>query len=319
MAAWAALADSQAELEAALASGEWRSVVATVDHVLLRETMKLSAEQVAALNEWATIYRVRRTRQTEEDGAPEAPTPTRGRISINYSRTRISPAVRGCTTRSDSAVYRPDRTLLKKLFAVPIEQGHAENQQSGRLAGALDVYLAHELRRAGFDTDVVYPRRVASRGSCRPRLWVWNEPWRGWRLPLRRQTCPATLRSVRLLVSATRRCRVPRMRAFSGASIYRKQVDVAVSAWDTGPVLLISGKTQVKSYANNTNNRYEEAIGEAINLRDRYPMTALGYAFLRPRHDHQFPGLRASVRPTAPAPPARRPVRRDDAVDCQLD
>lgn len=61
---------------------------------------------------------------------------------------------------------------------------------------------------------------------------------------------------------------------------YAKQVDVAVSAWQRVPDVLVSTKTQFSSYAKNKNNRYEEALGEAPNLRDRYPLAAMGFAFL---------------------------------------
>jgi hypothetical protein len=62
---------------------------------------------------------------------------------------------------------------------------------------------------------------------------------------------------------------------------YRKQVDaVVLSDWLRGPDVLVSGKTQFSSYLNNKNNRYEEAIGEAHNLRDRYPLAAMGFAYL---------------------------------------
>lgn len=61
---------------------------------------------------------------------------------------------------------------------------------------------------------------------------------------------------------------------------YVKQVDVVVSSWDRGPDVLISGKTMFSSFAKNTKNRYEETLGEATNLRDRYPLAAMGYAFL---------------------------------------
>jgi hypothetical protein len=61
---------------------------------------------------------------------------------------------------------------------------------------------------------------------------------------------------------------------------YVKQVDVVVSDWRRGPDVLVSGKSQFSSYLNNKNNRYEEAIGEAHNLRDRYPMAAMGYAYI---------------------------------------
>jgi len=62
---------------------------------------------------------------------------------------------------------------------------------------------------------------------------------------------------------------------------YKKQVDAVVLAdWLRGPDVLVSGKTQFSSYLNNKNNRYEEAIGEAHNLRDRYPLAAMGFAYL---------------------------------------
>lgn len=163
-------------------------------------------------------------------------------------------------------------------MAVPVEQGHAENQASGRLAGALDTYLAHELRRAGFTNDSVFPR------ARQPRV-----------MPAEAAAVEGALAQLDEAIaesglprgSAIRKAAEQVHAALPGAGdarilgrFYRKQVDVAISRWDTGPILLISGKTQVKSYGNNTNNRYEEAIGEAVNLRDRYPMTALGYAFL---------------------------------------
>lgn len=44
--------------------------------------------------------------------------------------------------------YPPDRDLLQRILEVPIAAGHAEDQQSGRVAKALDAWVAHELRRA---------------------------------------------------------------------------------------------------------------------------------------------------------------------------
>src|SRR5262249_24807830 len=54
--------------------------------------------------------------------------------------------------------YRPDMDLARELLAVPIGQGMAEEQESGRVAKALDAWIAHELRRAGFPLDAVWPR-----------------------------------------------------------------------------------------------------------------------------------------------------------------
>lgn len=71
---------------------------------------------------------------------------------------------------------------------------------------------------------------------------------------------------------------------------YVKQVDVVVSTWQRGPDVLVSTKTQFSSYLNNKNNRYEEAVGEATNLRDRYPMAAMGFAFLVRSNIHDETG-----------------------------
>ena len=77
---------------------------------------------------------------------------------------------------------------------------------------------------------------------------------------------------------------------------YVKQVDVVASSWQTGPEVLVSTKTQFSSYLNNKNNRYEEAVGEATNLRDRYPMAAMGFAFLVRSNIHNETGAFAYLR-----------------------
>jgi adenine-specific DNA-methyltransferase len=67
--AWSVLKEQRANLDAAYRRGEWWNVVAEVDRVLLKDVMALSADEVTALRDAATILRVRRTRQTEGDGA----------------------------------------------------------------------------------------------------------------------------------------------------------------------------------------------------------------------------------------------------------
>src|SRR6478609_4941461 len=57
--------------------------------------------------------------------------------------------------------YHADTDLLESLIAVPIGQG--ADSQSGWLARSLDAWIAHELRRAGFHADEVWPRQVAPR------------------------------------------------------------------------------------------------------------------------------------------------------------
>jgi hypothetical protein len=179
--------------------------------------------------------------------------------------------------------YVPDYQVLHDLLAVPIGQGAAQSQQSGRVARSLDAYIAHELRRAGFSDSAVYPRpfqpRVLSPEFRQVELVVQQvlkeladfEARTGARLQ------PASLRAAIAKLARS-------MPGTSDTSIlgrfYAKQVDVVVADWRRGPDILVSGKSQFSSYLNNKNNRYEEAIGEAQNLRDRYPMAAMGYAYI---------------------------------------
>jgi hypothetical protein len=62
---------------------------------------------------------------------------------------------------------------------------------------------------------------------------------------------------------------------------YEKQVDVCLSRWDRGPEILISTKAQVSSFGKNLPNRFEEAYGDAGNLRGRYPLAATGFLFVQ--------------------------------------
>jgi adenine-specific DNA-methyltransferase len=67
--AWKALTDRRADLDAALRRGEWWTVVAEIDRVVLKDAMKLDNEQVGAIRDAAALLRIRRTRQTEPDGS----------------------------------------------------------------------------------------------------------------------------------------------------------------------------------------------------------------------------------------------------------
>lgn len=87
-------------------------------------------------------------------------------------------------------------------------------------------------------------------------------------------------------IAADLRARLPRLPrvAPQDATIlgraYVKQVDVVMSSWRTGPEVLLSTKSQSSSYGNNLSNRFEEAYGDAGNLRARYPLAAVGFAFV---------------------------------------
>lgn len=50
--------------------------------------------------------------------------------------------------------FEPDFDSLASLISIPIEAG--SESQTGRLAKAIDAWMANELRRAGFDNDEVW-------------------------------------------------------------------------------------------------------------------------------------------------------------------
>lgn len=186
-------------------------------------------------------------------------------------------------TQDETArAYMPDYATLRDLLAIPISKGSSAIQQSGRVAKSLDAYLAHELRRAGFSYQEVFPR------ARQPRVL----PAEFSLVERDIETLLATLAEIEVdgnrLKPAKLRSAITRLtHSLPGSAdanilgrFYTKQVDVVVADWRRGPDVLISGKSMFSSYLNNKNNRYEEGIGEAHNLRDRYPLAAMGYAYL---------------------------------------
>jgi hypothetical protein len=160
--------------------------------------------------------------------------------------------------------FAPDDATLRKLLAVPLRL--RAGVQSGVPALALDVWIAYELRRAGLEPDWVWPRatppRVVSRDVLRFVESV-PEPTRGElmrRIGSGRSNKATTMAGAKLL-----------------GKNYPKQVDVVVSAWETGPEVLISTKRMDSSFGNNAANRIEESYGDAKNLRLRYPQAACGF------------------------------------------
>jgi hypothetical protein len=195
----------------------------------------------------------------------------------------------------DGGQYRPDMDMARRLLEVPISQGMAEEQQTGRAAKAVDAWIAYELRRGGFPPGAVWPR--AKRPRVLPGELVDAEELVAEALArldefegrLAEYATAAAGRGVTRSPPSLYRVRpaITRIGAALGSSgtsvlgrFYVKQVDVLVSSWQRGPDVLVSTKTQFSSYLNNKNNRYEEAVGEVTNLRDRYPMAAMGFAFL---------------------------------------
>jgi len=138
---------------------------------------------------------------------------------------------------------------------------------SGRFARGVDSWLAHELRRAGFGADEVWPR------VTRPRV-------------LSRELAVLLERLPGPLAAEVRR-RIAGMPSVSPTDArvlgraYEKQVDVCIARWDRGPELMVSTKAQLSSFGKNLPNRFEEAYGDAANLRSRYPLAAVGFFFVQ--------------------------------------
>jgi hypothetical protein len=162
-------------------------------------------------------------------------------------------------------LYRPDYELVERLLSVPITAGAAVS--SGRFARGIDVWLAHELRRCGFTADEVWPR------AARPRVLPRD-------IALLLEKLPSAL-------ADQIRDRLPGIPSVSPSDArvlgraYEKQVDVCITRWDRGPELLISTKAQLSSFGKNLPNRFEEAYGDAGNLRARYPLAAVGFFFVQ--------------------------------------
>lgn len=162
--------------------------------------------------------------------------------------------------------YRPDFDTLAALLGVPLAL--RADSRTGVPALAFDVWMSHELRRAGFDPDATWPR------AAHPRI-----------LP---GPIASLLRSLPGPERTTLAARLGRKQAIDGVTAasatilgknYPKQVDVVISDWSTGPELLISTKRMDSSYGKNAANRVEESYGDAKNLRLRHPLAALGFLF----------------------------------------
>jgi hypothetical protein len=166
-------------------------------------------------------------------------------------------------TESEQA-YVPDVQLLEELLTIPVKAGRA--QASGRFAKAIDAWCAHELRRAGFGPDEVWPR------LSRPRVLPRDVGQLLDALP-RRLREPVMHRVLRTPSVAPTDARVL-------GRVFLKQADVLIAQWSRGAELLVSTKSMLSSYGNNLRNRFEESYGDAKNLRGRFPLVSLGFLYL---------------------------------------
>lgn len=204
------------------------------------------------------------------------------------------------STPWQNGVYVPDIATLERLLGAALQVVPDGKTQSGVAALALDVWVAYELRRAGFHPDAVWPRAQS------PRVVPTSITGLLDALPARE--------------SKPLRDRIEGRNPPSGvigasANVlgknYIKQVDVVMSSWDTGPQLLISTKRMDSSFGKNAANRVEESYGDAKNLRGRHPLAALGFVF----------GLRSTAFDVEPATARwiadllEKLGREDDAYD----
>lgn len=171
-------------------------------------------------------------------------------------------------TRGDGneLTYSPDFSTLSRLLGVPLHL--RASTTTGAPALALDVWLAYELRRAGFEPDAVWPRA---------------EPPRVLPAPIAHLLAKSTQSERRALLKRLGPKSPPAGVAANNANIlgknYVKQVDVGLSSWATGPEFLISTKRMDSSFGKNAANRVEESYGDAKNLRMRHPLAALGFVY----------------------------------------
>lgn len=159
--------------------------------------------------------------------------------------------------------YHPDFAALAEGLAEPLQQ--AKVFSSGHWAEALDAWIARELRISGFPADEVWPR------PFRPRILPRE-------LSMLLAKAPAPLREeIEKLISKTPGISSADARVLGKA--YVKQVDVVIAQWSRGPELMVSTKTMMSSFRKNLPNRFEEAYGDAANLRGRYPLASIGFVF----------------------------------------
>ena len=167
--------------------------------------------------------------------------------------------------------YQFDRELLQDLIAVQLKAAGDGAANTGALAIAVDVWIATELRRAGIDASAVWPR------TERPRILSQAFASAAKRFRYAKDA------SVREIQEAT----VDQLAELSGQSstnilggFFAKEIDVVIAEYDRGLELAVSTKTMTNSFGKNITNRFEEASGDLLNIRRRYPMATFGYVYL---------------------------------------
>ena len=154
---------------------------------------------------------------------------------------------------------------LRALLSRCVTAGSWSNSQGGAVGAALDLWVARELRRAGYEPDAVWPREAD------PRVLPASVARAIGRLPQADQASPIVQRIVRNAGSAAP--------AVFG-EFFAKNVDVLVADWDRGVELMVSTKGMTSSFGKNMTNRWEEFTGDLRNIRGRFPLAVLGVVFM---------------------------------------
>ena len=164
-----------------------------------------------------------------------------------------------------AAGYTADLDRLTGLISRCVGDNTWRARETGDLGLALDLWVADELRRAGYEPDAVWPRAI------NPRVLPASVARSIRRLPASRRDDPI----------------VKRIEASAGSvgaavhgEFFPKAVDVLVADWDRGVELMVSTKAMVSSFGKNLTNRWEEFVGDLRNIRGRFPMASLGVVFL---------------------------------------
>jgi hypothetical protein len=192
-----------------------------------------------------------------------------------------------------AGVYRPDYQLLHALIDVTVQNGKAFDAQTGALAAATNAWVATELRRAGIEPNRVWPRAepprtlpwdataAASKVKLRkdpkrlPASWgASNTMSKGDLLAVQQQTVEA------LLAEIGKGPALPGNPANILGAHFPKEIDVSMARYDRGLELGVSTKTMISSPTKNIPNRREEASGDLLNIRRRFPLCAFGFFFL---------------------------------------
>lgn len=170
--------------------------------------------------------------------------------------------------------------LLEALWARALESARNSageiEQTSGSFAKAIDCWVAVELRRAGFPPDDVWPRAEMPRVLAR-ELSLLTSIATDLDEPRKSKAYRAKLS--RWLATHSKSSKVAPTEARVLGGVYRKQADVLIADWSSGIEVMVSTKSMLGSYGKNLRNRFEESFGDAVNLKQRFPLGAFGFVF----------------------------------------